>query len=55
MSHDGAQIGVLGSPATPVSWLAPQRPVEGGTVYVRPSAEQRTVEIVSESREDDLR
>lgn len=53
MSHDGA-LGALGSTATPVIWLAPQRPVEGGTVFVRPSAEQ-PAEVVIQPMEDNLR
>jgi hypothetical protein len=55
MSHDGAHFGALGSPATPVIWLSPQRPVEGGTVFVRPPAEQHPVESITVSREDDAR
>ena len=38
MSIDGAPE-ALAPLASPVSWLAPQRPVEGGTVFVKPVAE----------------
>ena len=51
MSNDGARFGALSLPATPVSWLAPQRPVEG-TVFVKPVSEQSPAEIGPDVQED---
>jgi hypothetical protein len=51
MSNDGARLAALGLPATPVSWLAPQRPVEG-TVFVKPAAEQRPAEVGPDQLDD---
>jgi hypothetical protein len=41
MSIDGAPE-ALAPLASPVSWLAPQRPVEGGTVFVKPATDDDT-------------
>ena len=44
MSIDGAPE-ALAPLASPVSWLAPQRPVEGGTVFVKPAVEDIAVPV----------
>jgi hypothetical protein len=45
MTHDGAHPEALVSLASPVSWLSPQRPVEGGTVFVKPAVEDVSAAI----------
>jgi hypothetical protein len=49
MSIDGAPE-ALAPLASPISWLAPQRPVEGGTVFVKPAVEDIAVAIPVEQQ-----
>jgi hypothetical protein len=45
MSIDGAHPEALAPLASPVSWLAPQRPVEGGTVFLKPAIDDIAIAI----------
>jgi hypothetical protein len=49
---DGQEPGLL-STGHRVAWFAPDRPVEGGTVFVRPTAANESADCIPRSAGDD--